>query len=126
MEREGVQRTSVGNGQVSRWVLPMAHIQHTAVAYQSCQADHAESEKMPRVVEGQEYEFDLLLAACDIDSPALANALYEAGCDDALVGRNGEGPMIAFNRIAHSRSDAIRSAIADAESVPGVRVVGVA
>ena len=84
------------------------------------------SARADTLVQSREYEFDLLLAACDIDSPAPANALYEAGCDDALVGRNGEGPMIAFNRIAHSRSDAIRSAIADAESVPGVRVVGVA
>ena len=81
---------------------------------------------MPRVVTGQEYEFDLLLADCDIDAPALADALYEAGCDDALVGRNGEGPMIAFTREALSRSDAIQSAIADAESVPGVRVLDVA
>ena len=77
------------------------------------------------VVEGQQHEFDLLLAECDIDSPTFADALYEAGCDDALVGRNGEGPMIAFTREAPSRSDAVRSAIADAESVPGVRVLGV-
>lgn len=80
---------------------------------------------MLRAVESREYEFDLLLAARDIEAPALADALYEAGCDDALVGRNGDGPMIAFNRIAHSRSGAIRSAIADAESVPGVKVVDV-
>ena len=77
------------------------------------------------VVEGQEHEFDLLLAECDIDSPALADALYEAGCDDALVGRNGGGPVIAFTREALSRSDAVQSAIADAESVPGVRVLEV-
>ncbi len=49
--------------------------------------------------------------------------LYEAGCDDALVGRNGEGPVIAFTREALSRSDAVQSAIADAESVSGVRVL---
>ena len=75
------------------------------------------------VVEGAEYEFDLMLADCDIDSPALADALYEAGCDDGLVGRNSQGPMITFTREALSRSDAIRSAIADAESVPGVTVL---
>ncbi len=80
---------------------------------------------MPMVVEGQEHEFDLLLAECDIDSPTLADALYEAGCDDALVGRNGEGPVIAFTREALSRSDAVQSAIADAESVSGVRVLEV-
>ena len=72
-----------------------------------------------------EFEFDLLLADCDIDDPALANALYEAGCDDALVGRNGAGPTIAFTREARSRSDAIASAIADAQSVPGVKVLGI-
>ena len=77
------------------------------------------------VVKGQEHEFDLLLAECDIDSPVLAGALYEAGCDDALVGRNGEGPVIAFTREALSRSDAVESAISDAESVPGVKVLEV-
>ena len=77
------------------------------------------------VVKDQDYEFDLMLADCDIDSPALPDALYEAGCDDGLVGRNTEGPTIAFRREALSRSDAMKSAIADAESVPGVRVLHV-
>ena len=75
------------------------------------------------VVKGAEYEFDLMLADCDIDSPALADALYEAGCDDGPVGRNTEGPMITFRREALSRSDAIQSAIADAKSVPGATVL---
>ena len=77
------------------------------------------------VVKRQEHEFDLLLAECDIDSPVLAGALYEAGCDDALVGRNNDGPVIAFTREALSRSDAVESAMADAESVPGVTVLEV-
>ena len=38
------------------------------------------------VVKDQDYEFDLMLADCDIDTPVLADALYEAGCDDGLVG----------------------------------------
>ena len=72
----------------------------------------------------REYEFDLLLSDCDVDDPALADALYEAGCDDGLVGRNPEGPMIAFRRQAVSRTDAIQAAIADAESVPGCQSPG--
>ena len=77
------------------------------------------------VAKSAEYEFDVMLADCDIDSPALADALYEAGCDDGLVGRNTQGPMITFTREALSRSDAIQSAISDAESVPGATVLDI-
>ena len=57
----------------------------------------------------------------DLMDDATLDALYEAGCDDALVGHH----RLAFARRADTLSEALKSAKADAESVPGVRVLSV-
>ena len=57
----------------------------------------------------------------DLLEDSLLDALYEAGCDDALVGHR----RLDFARRAASWEAALRSARADAESVPGVRIVAV-
>ena len=57
----------------------------------------------------------------DLLEDPLLDALYEAGCDDALVGHR----RLDFARRADSWEEALKSARADAESVPGVRVVAV-
>lgn len=57
----------------------------------------------------------------DLLDDAVFDALYEAGCDDALVGHH----RLDFAREADTLSDALASAKADAESVPGVRVLSV-
>lgn len=53
------------------------------------------------------------------------DALHEAGCDDALVGRLAWVEGLAFTRTADSYCEAIGSAIEDVESVPGVAVAQV-
>ena len=59
--------------------------------------------------------------ALDLLEDSLFDALYEAGCDDALVGHR----RLDFAREAETWEEALKSAQADAESVPGVRVVSV-
>lgn len=57
----------------------------------------------------------------DLLEDSLLDALYEAGCDDALVGHR----RLDFARRADSWEEALKSAKADAESVPGVRIAAV-
>lgn len=55
----------------------------------------------------------------------MLDALYESGCDDALAGSADGAQYLDFTRTAQTIEEAIRSAIADVESVAGVTVVGV-
>ena len=57
----------------------------------------------------------------DLLDDAVFDALHEAGCDDALIGHH----RLDFAREASSLSEALESAKADAESVPGVLVLSV-
>ncbi len=57
----------------------------------------------------------------DLLEDSVLDALYEAGCDDALVGHR----RLDFARRADRWEEALRSAKSDAESVPGVRIVAV-
>lgn len=57
----------------------------------------------------------------DLLDDAVFDALHEAGCDDALVSHH----RLDFAREADSLSEALESAKADAESVPGVHVLSV-
>ena len=64
-----------------------------------------------------EYSFTLRyqLSQDDIDSDTLVERLYEAGCDDAIVGTGVVGRIaLAFDREAESANAAIMSALADA------------
>ncbi len=72
------------------------------------------------------YRFTLIVEGVDINDPDVFNALYEAGCDDALIGTTSGIPVMDFSRRAASLYEAISSAIADAESVDGLRVVRIA
>jgi hypothetical protein len=54
---------------------------------------------------------------------ATADALYEAGLDDAGIGGFGGHPAIDVDREAPSLLDAIVSAVHQVESVAGIRVV---
>jgi hypothetical protein len=59
------------------------------------------------------WEFTVLLARVDEITPELADALYEAGCDDGTVGSSCGLATVSFAREAPSLQEAIRSAIAD-------------
>ena len=72
------------------------------------------------------FSFTLIVEGVEMDDPQVFNALYEAGCDDATIGITNGIPVMDFDRVAASFNEAILSAIADAESVDGLRVVRIA
>ena len=73
-----------------------------------------------------EYEFELSFALPDDKAPEehLA-ALFEAGCDDAVVGTGTPGTIgLAFTREADSAAEAVRSAIANVQqAIPNAELV---
>ena len=72
------------------------------------------------------HHFTLIVDGPDVQHPALIDALFEAGCDDGLVGRAEGIQYIEFDREAGHLDDAILSAVADVEKVPGVTVARIA
>jgi hypothetical protein len=67
------------------------------------------------------YEFTLKLAGVDELTVKLEDALFEAGCDDALLHSEGRAVFLDFGREAASLGDAIGSAVKDVEKA-GFRV----
>jgi hypothetical protein len=61
------------------------------------------------------HEFTVILAGVDELTPALADALFEAGCDDCTPSSVGPIVTLAFDREAGSLGEAIGSAVADVE-----------
>lgn len=66
-----------------------------------------------------EYNFTLIIQG-EVESRM--DDLFEAGCDDATFGSVDGVPYGEFDREAVSFSEAVSSAIADVESVEGLRV----
>jgi hypothetical protein len=62
------------------------------------------------------YSFSLVLQGARDLTPEIADALYEAGCDDALVGSRDGALFAEFDREAPSSAEAILSAIRQVES----------
>ena len=71
------------------------------------------------------HEFTVRTAGVSVMDEAVFDALFEAGCDDALVGTDPEGDHLDFGRRAPTFDEAVASACADIESVPGLRVLRV-
>ena len=69
------------------------------------------------------WEFTLIIEGVDAQGDGTLDALFEAGCDDALVGRTNDIQHIDFSREARSLADAVLSAVSDVESVSGLAVV---
>lgn len=68
------------------------------------------------------HHFTLIVDGSDLQTEPLIDALFEAGCDDATVGRTDGVQYIDFDREAESLGEAINSAVRDVEQVKGVRV----
>ena len=62
------------------------------------------------------YSFSLILQGATELTPEIADALYEAGCDDALVGSRDGVIFADFDREAPSSAEAIISAVRQIES----------
>ncbi len=70
------------------------------------------------------WTFTLVLDGVSELTDAVTDALYQAGCDDALVGSRDGVAFLDFDREADSFQDAVLSAIASVESSSiGVRVI---
>ena len=72
------------------------------------------------------YQFTLIVEGPDLQSDNAIGALFEAGCDDSLVGRTDGIQYLDFDREAPNLETAILSAIADVERLPGVEVIRLA
>lgn len=73
------------------------------------------------------YTFTLTLTEADELTTEIADALYEAGCDDAFLHRRGEALFLEFEREAATFEDAVASARADVERAGlGLTASGVA
>jgi hypothetical protein len=62
------------------------------------------------------HEFTVILAGVDELTVEVADALYEAGCDDCSPSSVGPIVTLAFDRKAVSLAHAVGSAIANVES----------
>ncbi|WP_275076418.1 helix-turn-helix transcriptional regulator [Providencia rettgeri] len=63
-----------------------------------------------------QHTFTLTLSGVTVDTVGLEDALFAAGCDDALVCYYGKSVYLEFDREASSLDAAIEAAIADIES----------
>jgi predicted DNA-binding transcriptional regulator AlpA len=73
-----------------------------------------------------EHEFELVLEGADLTREELVRQLYAAGLEDATLSSSGGQVVVSVARDADTFADALISAIQEAESVPGVRVLKVA
>ena len=69
-----------------------------------------------------EHEFSLVTSG-NLEEEGILDALFEAGCDDATFGQVDGVGYADFVREAATFGEAVRSAIGQVESVPGLRVV---
>ena len=79
-----------------------------------------------RVMNMSSYQFTLIVEGPDLQSDRAIDALFDAGCDDALVGRTDRIQYLDFDRDGPNPETAILSAIADVERLPGVEVIRLA
>jgi hypothetical protein len=67
----------------------------------------------------QTHSFTLVLSGISDPDARIEDALYEAGCDDALLAFRNEVAYLEFDREADTFEAAIVSAVRDAESAAG-------
>ena len=68
-----------------------------------------------------DHQFTLVLQG-NLNHDQTLDALFEAGCNDATFGTVDQVGYAEFVREASSFGEAVRSAIEDVESVPGIKV----
>ena len=68
----------------------------------------------------------LIVDGPDLQDDTIIDRLFEAGCDDAAIGRSDGIQYVDFDREATSLGEAILSAVRDVEHVDGVSVVRLA
>jgi hypothetical protein len=71
------------------------------------------------------HSFTLVIAGADLSRADVVDALFEAGCSDALFGARGAVQLGEFDRAASSFAQAVTSTIGQVESVRPLRVLRV-
>ena len=69
------------------------------------------------------WDFTLIVEGHDVSNQGIHDALYDAGCTDALIGQTNGVQYLDFDRQAPSLEEAVASAVTDIEQVSGMRVV---
>ena len=69
------------------------------------------------------HHFTLIVDGPDLQDDTCVDALFEAGCGDATVGRIDGIQYLDFDREAVNPAEAILSAVKDVKCVDGVRIV---
>lgn len=72
------------------------------------------------------HTFTLIVEGPDLQSGELIDKVFEAGCDDALIGQVDGIQFADFDREANTLRDAVLSAVAELESIEGVTVLRLA
>lgn len=72
------------------------------------------------------HSFTLIAEGPDLQEDRILDALHNAGCADALVGRADGVQYVDFDRDAGTLEDAVLSAIADLETIAGIDIVRLA
>ena len=68
------------------------------------------------------HRFTLIVKGPDLQAERVIDALFQAGCDNATVGRTDGAQYIEFDREAKSFSQAVLSAVQDVEKVEGLQI----
>ncbi len=69
--------------------------------------------------------FTLIVEGPDLQSEPLIDELFEAGCDDATIGRCDGVQYVDFDREATDLGAAVLSAVRDVQQFEGVHVTGI-
>jgi hypothetical protein len=110
-------------GKVARR-LPGLRLVNPAQRGRSCEAHTEGRRTMPTRRQLTSHQFTLIVEGPDLQDEANIDALFEAGCDDATVGRVGLIQYLDFDREAGTFADAVFEATGAVESaVSGARVV---
>ena len=72
------------------------------------------------------HHFTLIVDGPDLQDDSRIEALFEAGCDDAIVGSVDGIQYVDFDREGPSLDRAVMAAVADVEQLAGVQVVRIA
>ena len=72
------------------------------------------------------HHFTLIVDGPDLQDDTVIDAVFEAGCGDAAIGRIDGIQYVDFDREAPSLDEAILSAVANLERIDGVDVVRIA
>jgi hypothetical protein len=79
------------------------------------QSNVAPTDRTTKTMKMTTYHFTVMLADIDEITEELAEALFEAGCDDGSPWSSAGVASIGFDREAESFEQAVRSAIADVQ-----------